>query len=350
MSTTVRQLAELIQGEVEGDGDQVIRAARPLCDCGPGDITFVESERHVARLQQQRPAAAVVPRVAAVPGLTLIRVADPLAAFAAIVRRLHGLAEAVPHGIDPRAAVHPSARIGPEPSIYPFAAVGEGTSVGARCRIHSGAVIGRHCVLGDDVTLHPGAVLYDGTSLGNRVIVHANAVVGADGFGYRMQNGKHVKVPQLGRVEVADDVEIGACSTIDRGTFDATRIGEGTKIDNLVMVGHNCRIGRHNVFVSQVGIAGSCTTGDYVVMGGQVGIADHITLGDRVMVGAKSGVMRDLPAGEHVLGAPALPEGEQKRIFISITKLPDLCRDVRKIKEHLGLEEPAKPAPRGQAA
>ena len=144
-----------------------------------------------------------------------------------------------------------------------------------------GAVVGRNCRLGDDVTLHPHAVLYDDTVLGNRVIVHANAVIGADGFGYRMQDGRHVKMPQFGCVEIGDDVEIGAGTTIDRGTFQATRIGAGTKIDNLVQIGHNCQIGRHNLFVSQVGIAGSCSTGDYVVLAGQVGVADHVHIGDR---------------------------------------------------------------------
>src|SRR5204862_5130966 len=152
-----------------------------------------------------------------------------------------------------------------------------------------GAVVGRDCRLGDDVTLYPNAVLYDGTVLGDRVIVHGNAVLGADGFGYRFHDGRHVKVPQLGHVEVGDDVEIGACTTIDRGTFQATRIGAGTKIDNLVQVGHNCQIGQHNILVSQVGIAGSTTTGNYVVMAGQVGVADHLHIGDGASLGAQSG-------------------------------------------------------------
>ena len=262
MSITVQQLAELVGGQVEGDGGQVIEAARPLRDCRPGDVTFVEHEKHAARLQGCRASAAVVPAGMAAHGLTVIRVADPLAAFITIVRHLQGRVEPPPHGIDPRAAVHPTARIGADPSVFPFAVVGAGSSVGARCRVLSGAVVGRDCRLGDDVTLHPGAVLYDGTVLGDRVTVHANAVLGADGFGYRLHDGRHVKVPQLGHVEIGDDVEVGACTTIDRGTFDATRVGEGTKLDNLVMVGHNCRVGRHNLFVSQVGVAGSCTTGD----------------------------------------------------------------------------------------
>jgi UDP-3-O-[3-hydroxymyristoyl] glucosamine N-acyltransferase len=337
--TTLRQLAELVGGQVHGDGDLVIHGARALAEARPGDVTFVENDRHAHHLPRSRASAAVVSAALPVDGLAVIRVADPLAAFVTIVRHFQGADESPPHGIDPRAAVHPTATVGADPSVFPFAVVGEGTVVGARCRIHSGAVVGRRCRLGDDVTLHPGAVLYDGTVLGNRVIVHANAVLGADGFGYRLQNGRHVKVPQLGHVEVGDDVEVGACTTIDRGTFQATRVGEGTKIDNLVQVAHNCRVGRHNLLVSQMGIAGSSSTGDYVVIAGQVGVTDHVHVGDRVMIGAKAGVTKDVPAGERMLGAPATPEREQKRILISLDKLPDMRKDLKRIKQHLGITD-----------
>jgi UDP-3-O-[3-hydroxymyristoyl] glucosamine N-acyltransferase len=173
---------------------------------------------------------------------------------------------------------------------------------------------------------------------GDRVTIHSGSVIGADGFGYRNHQGQHIKVPQLGWVEIEDDVEVGACSTIDRGTFGPTRIGAGTKIDNLVMIGHNCRIGRHNVLCGQVGIAGSCTTGDHVVMAGQVGLADHVTIGSRVVIGARSGVPTDIPSDSNVLGAPAVPIQEQKRLFIALKKLPDLRDDVKRIKKQLGLE------------
>ena len=182
-------------------------------------------------------------------------------------------------------------------------------------------------------------VLYDDCVLGDRVVVHACAVIGADGFGYRAQKGQHIKVPQLGWVEIEEDVEIGACSTIDRGTFGPTRIGAGTKIDNLVMIGHNCQIGRHNVLCGQVGIAGSCTTGDHVVMAGQVGVADHVTVGPRVVIGAKSGVPSDIAADSHVLGYPPLPIHEQRRVFVSLRKLPELRDEMRRVKKHIGLED-----------
>ncbi|MBY0528121.1 MAG: UDP-3-O-(3-hydroxymyristoyl)glucosamine N-acyltransferase [Gemmataceae bacterium] len=345
MTVTVRQLAELVNGQLHGDPDLAIANARPLGEAGPGDISFIENDKHAAQLKQCRASALVVPATLTPPGVTAIGVADPLGAFIAIVRHLHGRAEPSIHGIDPRASVHPSVQIGPGASVHPFVSIGESTVIGARCRLYPGCVIGSHCRLGDDVIVYPNAVFYEGTIIGDRVIIHANAVLGADGFGYRIQGGKHVKVPQLGHVEIGNDVEIGACSTIDRGTFQATRVGDGTKIDNLVMVGHNCQIGRHNLFVSQMGIAGSSSTGDYVIVAGQVGIVDHVHIGDRSVIGAGSGVPRDIAADQQVLGAPARPIREQKRILISMEKLPDLVRDVRRIKAKLGIVDEVAPGP-----
>jgi UDP-3-O-[3-hydroxymyristoyl] glucosamine N-acyltransferase len=272
-------------------------------------------------------------------GLSYIQVSDPLQAFVAIVRHLHGRAEPAARGVDPRADIDPSVAIGEHPSVYPFASIGEGTQIGSCCRIYPGVAIGRFCRLGDNVTLYPNVVLYDGTILGNRVTVHANAVIGADGFGYRLQNGKHVKVPQFGHVEIGDDVEIGACTTIDRGTFQATTVGDGTKIDNLVQVGHNCHVGRHNLFVSQMGMAGSSSTGDYVVLAGQVGVVDHVHIGERTVVGGKAAVTKDVPPGQRLLGAPATPERDQKRMLMSLERLPEMRRDVRRILQHLGMSE-----------
>lgn len=340
MRTTVRQMAEWVSGELVGDGDVPIDAARPLTEAGPGDITFVEGERNLSAWHACRASAAVVPLTVPLNGRPLIRVTDPLTAFAAIVRQLHGARATEPDGrIDPAAHVHPSARIGPGCTVGPFAVIGEGAVLGGRCQIHAGAHVGRNCQLGDDVVLYPHAVIYDDCILGHRVIVHANAVIGADGFGYRTQNGQHVKVPQLGRVELGDDVEVGACTTIDRGTFGPTRIGAGTKIDNLVMIAHNCQIGPNNLLVSQVGIAGSCTTGAYVVMAGQVGVADHLNIGDRAVIGAQAGVVKDVPANTQMLGAPARPQKEAWRFMLSVERLPELIRDVRRIKQELGIED-----------
>jgi UDP-3-O-[3-hydroxymyristoyl] glucosamine N-acyltransferase len=342
VSVTVQQLAALVQGQVVGDANTPITNARSLDEAEPGDITFVQDEKHARALHACRASAVVAPASIAANGQVLIRVADPLGAFVVIVQHLHGRPEPLPHGIDPLASVHPSARVGTEASVFPFAVIGAGTTLGARCRIHSGAVIGTSCRLGDDVVVYPNAVLYDNTVLGNRVTVHGNAVLGADGFGYRFVGGHHEKIPQLGHVEIGDDVEIGACTTIDRGTFQATRIGQGTKIDNLVQIGHNCRIGCHNLLVSQMGMAGSSSTGNFVVIAGQVGIVGHIHIADGAKVGGQAGVTKDVPPGQHMLGSPATPERDQKRILMSLEKLPEIRRDLRKIKQHLGLDDSAE--------
>ena len=346
---TVNDLAELVGGTVHGDGMLAVSAAKPVPDAGPRDVTFVENERNVRLLGSCRAAAVVAPaslvaRIAQLSNaegreFTIVQVIDALSGFAAIMQKLHGQPQPPPHGIDPRAFVHPTAQIGADASILPFATVGEGCVIGARCRLHSGVSLGRYCRLGDDVLLYPHAVLYDNTVLGDRVILHAHAVIGADGFGYRMREGKHVKSPQFGWVELGDDVEVGAGTAIDRGTFQPTRIGAGTKLDNLVQIGHNCQIGRHNLFVSHVGMAGSCSTGDYVVLAGQAGVADHVHLGDRAQIGAQAGVPSDVEAGVRMLGSPARPEGAEKRIFVSLERLPAVCRDVRRIKRQLGIPD-----------
>lgn len=343
MTVTVQDLAALVQGTTHGPADRVIRAARSLREAGPDDISFLEHERNLRHVGGCKAGALVVPcgMVGKLPGsaFAVIEVADPLLAFVAIVQKIQGRPAALPAGVSPQASVHPTAKIGPGCTIQPFAVVGENAVIGANCRIHSGVTIGADCVLGDDCVLHPNAVLYERTVLGKRVIVHAGTVLGADGFGYRFQQGRHVKVPQLGHVEVGDDVEIGANTTVDCGTFQATRIGDGTKIDNLVMIAHNCRIGRHNLIVSQVGIAGSSETGDYVVIAGQVGVADHVIIGDGVQIGAGSGVHADLAPGQKVLGVPARPEREAKRILLSLPSLPEVVRDVRAIKRQLGMPQ-----------
>jgi UDP-3-O-[3-hydroxymyristoyl] glucosamine N-acyltransferase len=344
---TVQMLAELVQGQVHGDGEQEITAASPLHLAGPGHISFVENERNIRNLKGCSAIAVLVPQsllakkdeitAARTPPLTLVAVADALAAFVTVLQRLNGPEPVRRHGIDTLASVHPTAVVGADTDIHPFAVVGEGSRLGARCTVHSGVVIGRNCRMGDDVVLHPNVVLYDNTVLGNRVIVHANSVLAADGFGYRFHEGRHLKVPQLGTVEVEDDVEIGACTTIDRGTFAATRIGQGTKIDNLVQIGHNCQIGRHNLFVSQVGIAGSTETGNYVVLAGQVGLADHLHIADGTQIGARAGVHKDTTPGERLLGTPARPEREAKRILMCLDRLPNLCKDVARILQQLGI-------------
>ena len=339
MKVAVRQLAELVQGTLHGDGDLLIQAARTLKEAQPGDITFLADAKKESQLHQSRASAAIVPPPIAGNGKTLIYVKDPLTAFSKVFQHFHGKPAHQPTGIDPHAVVHPTARIGEDASIDAFAVVGANTVIGKRCRLHSGVRVGSNCCLGDDVILYPNVVLYDDVSLGHRVIIHANAVIGSDGFGYRFQQGRHVKVPQLGSVQISNDVELGAGVAIDRGTFGATTIGEGTKIDNLAHIAHNCQIGKHNLFAAQVAIAGSTSTGNYVVMGGQVGIADHVHIGDGAAIGAQSGLKKDVPPGKSMFGSPARELRDTARILACSDRLPSMRRTIQRLLKHLNLAD-----------
>ncbi len=343
MVATVEQLAELVRGRLVGDGSVSIRSARPVAEAGPGDITFIENERFAKLLRGSPASAAIVgPHFAVEPqetakDLAVIEVDDPIGAFLAVRSHLNGPATSRWTGIHPQAYVAPTARIGREVAIYPFAYVGEDAEIGDGTTLHPGAVIGSGCTLGKGCIVHPNAVLYANVVLGERVEIHAGTVLGGDGFGYRQAEGRHVKVPHTGHLEVGDDVEIGSNCTIDRATFEATRIGEGTKIDNLVMIGHNNQIGRHNLICGQVGIAGSCKTGDYVVMAGQAGIKDNTRIGDGVKVGAQAGVHRNVPDGQQILGSPAIPIREQRRIFQMIARLPEMNRQLRELSAQVAM-------------
>ena len=355
MVATAQELASLVRGRLVGDGSVPIRAARPVGEAGPGDITFIENDRYAKMLRASPASAAIVgphfQRATAQPELTVIEVEDPIAAFLAV--RKHLAAEARPRwtGIHPKAHVSPSARIGENVAVHAFAYVGDDAEVGDGSTLHPGSVVSDGCKLGRDVVIRPNAVLYENVILGDRVEIHAGTVIGGDGFGYRLVGGRHVKVPQTGRVEIGDDVEIGANCTIDRATFEATRIGEGSKIDNLVMIGHNNQIGRHNLLCGQVGMAGSCKTGDYVVMAGQAGIKDRTEIGDKVVVGAQAGVHRNIPSDTQVLGSPAIPVREQRRIFQMIARLPEMYKQLKDLSHQVATLTGATPTteelPRG---
>ena len=337
MVATVEQLAALVRGRLMGDGSVSIRSARPVAEAGPGDITFIESERYAKLLRSSPASAAIVGphfkhnRPSIKDDLAVIEVDDPISAFVAVRNHLSGEQKPRWTGIHPQAYVAATARIGTNVAVYPFVSVGENAEIGDGTTLFPGVVIGEGCRIGQECTIHPNAVLYPDVVLNDRVEIHAGTVLGGDGFGYRQVSGRHVKIPHTGGLEVGSDVEIGANCAIDRATFEATRIGEGTKIDNLVMIGHNNQIGRHNLLCGQVGIAGSCTTGDNVVMAGQAGIKDKTQIGDGVIVGAQAGVHRNIPSGQQVLGSPAIPVREQRRIFQMIARLPEMHRQFRQL-------------------
>jgi UDP-3-O-[3-hydroxymyristoyl] glucosamine N-acyltransferase len=337
MQATLAELATLVGGQLVGDGRLVIRGAATIGDAGPGQITLIDQPDKAHLLEQCQAAAVVAPKGFVPDGLLAIQVEDVHAAFAAIVTHFCPQPEVRRIGISPLAAVSPTATIGRDVDIHPFASIGDGATIGDGSTIHAGVHVMAGSQIGENVTIFPNAVLYENTIVGPRCLIHANAVLGAYGFGYGFANGRHVLSAQLGNVVLGADVEIGAGSTIDRGTYGPTSIGEGTKIDDSVMVAHNCRIGRHNMLCSQVGVAGSTTTGDYVVMAGQVGVRDHVHIGDRAVLGAMAGVTNDVPADARMIGIPATPERDQKVKQAAFSKLPEMRRQLKQLQRAVEL-------------
>lgn len=337
---TVEKLAAFVNGTVRGDGQRTIDDATSIENATPTSITFVLNENHVSRLKQCRAGAIVVSqKIAATIGessdSSLLIVADAQSAFQMILpmfRKLRGRPE---RRISPHAHIHPTAQVGPGCFIAEGVCIGEEVTVGANCDLHPGVVIGPGCQVGENTILHANAVIYHDVTIGKNVIIHSGAVIGADGFGYRFVAGRFEKIPQLGTVQIHDDVEIGACTTVDRGAVGPTIVGKGTKLDNLVMIAHNCELGQHNVFASQVGLAGSCTTGDYVRMGGQAGVCDHTQIGTGCSIGAKAGVVKSIPAGETWIGIPATHESEQKRLLFSMKRVPDMRDTIRAMEKQM---------------
>ncbi len=312
-----------------------ISGAKPLDEAGPGDITFIDQPDRAAKAAASAAAAVVVPTGVMVPGKPCLVCQDVHKVFSQIVVAFQTRAATSPRSIHATAVVSPTATIGRNVSLGARVVIGEMTTIGDGATIQAGTVVGNCCSIGEQTTLMANVTLYDCVKLGHHVTVHSGAVLGGHGFGYRQNAGRHELTAQLGGVEVGDYVEIGANCAIDRGTYSDTRIGEGTKIDNLVQIAHNCQIGKHNLLCSQVGIAGSTTTGDYVVMAGQVGVRDHVRIGTGVTIGAMAGVSNDVAEGLTVLGAPAIPQRDFKVQTASIAKLPQLRKQVKELAREL---------------
>ncbi len=342
MLATLRELAELVNGQVVGQHDVHITGAATLACARAGEISLCDHERLTLPLSRSQAAAVVVGQDFQPAGWNLIVVDKVHPAFAQIVTHFRPLRKQTRQGIHPSAVIAPTAQIGTNVEIHPGVTIGEGAIIGDDCTIHAGVSIGDDCLVGTGCTLFAHVVLYENTILHDRVTLHSGAVLGAYGFGYATAGGKHQLSAQLGYVEVESDVEVGACSTIDRGTYGPTLIGEGTKIDNQVQIAHNCRIGRHNLICSQVGIAGSSSTGDYVVIAGQVGIRDHVHVGDRAMLGAKSGVMCDIPSGEAHVGIPCTPQREQMHMLAAVAKLPEMRKQFKQMLSRMSALEQAQ--------
>ena len=331
---TLGKLAEVLGATLDGDSSRVVTGIAPLESAGPAEISFLTDLRYRDAARASRAGAFLVPPDVVDLPAPMLRCHAPQQAVIDLLLMFHPPA-AVSPGIHPTAVVAPDARVHPEAGVGPLAVVGNQAVVGARVRIHALAYVGPRVEIGEGSVIHPHVVLCEGVTLGRRVVVHPGAVIGADGFGYASDGQGHRKIPQVGTVRIEDDVEIGANTTIDRATLGATVIRHGTKIDNLVQVGHNVEVGEHSILVAQVGISGSSRLGRGVVLAGQVGVADHVTVGDGVVVGAQSGIPADVPAGEKVLGTPARPITQAKRILLTEGRLPELARKVRELERRL---------------
>jgi len=330
------ELAALVGGTIVGDENLLIEGVAPLQSATASELTFLERVDRIPLLQRKSKAGAVVvPTGVAPEGFSVIQVSHVLEAFEKIARFFAPPSDETLYGISERAFIHPNAKIGANVTVGHFAVIDDGVVLGDDVTIHSGVHIAVGCVIGEHTTIFPCVVLYRDTIVGARCIIHSGTVIGAFGFGYDSSKGIHKLSPQIGNVVLKDDVEIGANVTIDRATYGSTVIGEGTKIDNFVMIAHNCKIGKHNLLCAHTGIAGSTTTGDYVVMAGRVGVRDHVHIGDKAVIGAMSGILGDVESDVRIVGIPATPEKEQMRIQIALQRLPEMQKAFKVLQKEV---------------
>ncbi len=335
-SYTLRELAGRIGGKVVGDDLVAVSGAAPIETATRQDISFVANVRYLKFLETTRAGAVVAGPQVECDRVPLLRHDNPYLAFARILDLLYPAEMHLPPGIHPTAVIEDDVAIDPTAGIGPLCHIRSGATVGPGCQLVSSVYLGRHVTVGRDCLLYPGVRIMDNCRLGDNVIIHASAVIGSDGFGFARSEQGLKKVKQVGWVEIENDVEIGSNTSIDRGTLGPTRIGRGTKIDNLVQIAHNVEIGRNCIIVSQVGISGSTKLGDGVVLAGQVGLVGHIEIGHGVTIGAQSGVAKSVPPGKTMFGYPARDMAETLRIEAALTRLPELFKRVRKLERKLG--------------
>ena len=334
VSFTLGRLADALGASLQGDAGRVVSGVAPLDAAGPDQVSFLTERKYLAQAQVSRAGALLVGRDIAGLAGPLLRVDRPQQALIVLLGLFHP--EPIPEpGVHPTACVAGDARVDRSASVGPLAVVEAEAVIGPHTRVGALCFVGRRAVLGEDVRLHPHVVVREDVRIGNRVIVHPGAVLGADGFGYAFDGAAHRKIPQVGGLRIEDDVEIGANTAIDRATLGETVVRRGTKIDNLVQIGHNCDVGEDVILVSQVGIAGSSRVGNRAMLAGQVGVADHVTIGAGAILTAKSGVPNDVPAGEIWSGIPSRPTSEQKRIWAGESQLPELIKRVRALEKRL---------------
>ena len=327
-------IAVKVGGKVKGNASIEIIDVRSLDNAGKGHITFLTEKKLVDKLKVSKASAVLVDREQEID-IAQVVTPNPMLAFARLMAHFHPEPRPKP-GIDPTVVLGENVTLGKRVTLSPLVCIGNNVRIGDDTVFHPGVVIGDDCAIGDNAVLHSNVTLYRDTTLGNHVTLHSGVVVGADGFGYALdEKGQHVKINQSGNVIIEDYVEVGANSCIDRAAMGATLIKEGTKIDNLVQVAHNCTIGEHSILVAQVGVAGSCTLGHHVVLAGQAGVSDHVTLGDQVTLAARSVATRDIESDGTLGGFPAVSINTWKKYVTIFPKLPDLVRRIRELENRL---------------
>ena len=334
MEFSIRKIAELVNGKVVGDGDFIIKGVAPFDNAGPDDITFAASAGYRRRVDETGAGVVIVPLEIHRSKKILVRVDNPYFAFATVSTLFHPVSRPV-IGISQRAYLGKNFECGIENSVYPGVSIGEDVILGDRVTLYPGVVVGNGVAIGDDVVIYPNVSILERCQIGSRVIIHAGSVIGSDGFGFAPHGDRYYKIPQTGIVRIDDDVEIGACNTIDRGTFGQTWIKRGVKTDNLVHIAHNVVVGEDTVLVAQVGIAGSVTIGNHAILAGQAGVAQHVTIGNRVTVVGQSGIGKSVPDGQIVSGTPGMPHRLWLKISSIIRKLPDMKKKIRELEKRL---------------
>ena len=337
---TAREIAAITGGTLVGNPETVITGVAGIKEARPGDATFVGNPKYAASLKTTHASVILLTQtladtVAGELSATLVILENPMPAFARLVEKITPPPVCFAPGVHPTAVIASTAKLGKDVSIQPHPVIEANAVIGDRSVIGAGSFIGTGSRIGTDCVFHANVTVREYAVIGSRVILHAGVVLGADGFGFEMVEGRHKKIPQLGNVEIGDDVEIGANTAIDRARFGTTRIGKGTKIDNLVQIGHNCVIGEHCIICGLVGMAGSTIVGNYVTIAGQVGIAGHLTIGDKSIIMAQAGVTKDVPPASFMLGAPAVPHKEFKKINAAMQRLPETLIKLRELEQKI---------------
>ena len=339
MNLTVNEIAAMVGGTVHGDGTTAITGVNGIEEAGEGDLIFVRDSKYAAMLSQSKASAVLIAEVPESCPMPAIEVGTPDLAFAQILQSIDTEQTHHPEGIHASASVHAEATLGDGVGVGANATIESGATLGDGVKVYAGAYVGREATLGPGTVVYPNVVIREGCKIGARCVIHSGAIIGSDGFGFAPLGGQWAKIPQVGIVVLGDDVEVGSCTCIDRATFGETVVGKGTKIDNIVQVGHNVQIGEHCAIAGTTGIAGSARIGNGVRIGASSGIKGHIEIGDQVTVAARSGVTNSIEPGRVVSGFPAIDHSEQRRVMVGQRRVPDLLRRVKQLERKLAALE-----------